>query len=133
MEKADIDVVYRNALKKLHKKYPDHPIFKFKLDRQIEFMDLLRDGQGYYIQEGIKDKLPEIVIPLIGTFQYNPLRAIAEKVKAEYKNKLYPDEITELIKEKLAIFFDNNPNPFVTTRAKPRTFSFTDNSKDEII
>lgn len=125
--------VYKLALKKLYKQYPKHPIFSFSIDRQIEFMDLLRQGQGYFIREGIRDKIPEIVIPMIGSFKYNPLRAIAEKVKAEYRNKLYPDEINQLIKEKLATFFKTNPDPFTTTRAKPRTFSFTDNSNEEII
>ena len=115
--------VYQNALKKLHKTNPNHPIFGFRPERQMEFMDLLREGQAYYIREGIADKVQEIALPGLGTLMYNPLRAIAEKVKAEYKDKLYPYEMDQLIKENLATYFETKGDPFVKGRAKPRKFN----------
>lgn len=117
--KIDLDLVDKNTLIHLMRMNPNHAIFKLEHKAQVEFLELIREGQGSYIKQGIIDHQKEIAIPGLGTFLANPLRDIVQQTKNEFKGELTRDEMNDLIKQRLSTFFKTHSDPFKQKRATP--------------
>jgi len=128
-EKVDLDVVYARTLKHIKRLNPEHKIFKLEPKEQKELLAFLLKGQGYYVREGIKNKVGSMALPGLGKFMFNPLRVIVNKIRKELTDKLEPYEVNQLIKEALMDFFDTHQNPFKKERAQ--VYSFDLNAKDK--
>jgi len=122
MEKVNLDIVFKKTLEDIKKYRPKHMILTLSEKEQRELFMYIHKGQGWYIREAIKNGDKEIVLPGLGTFLYNPLRKIVNAVRRKYKNRLYPHEIKQIIKEEFAIFFKENPDPFKVKQPIVRYF-----------
>ena len=110
--KVDMDVVFKNALTKLRKQRPNHPIFKVDVDTQILYMKWVLEGQSFAMRSAFKNGDEEIALPALGKFTISPLRKIAVDTAKKFSGILDKYEIKELIKQGFAKFYKDNPDYF---------------------
>ncbi len=117
-----MDEVFRKTLIRLKQRVPNHEIFNLEPKEQQEFMSLVLRGQGYFVRTWMERGIKEISLPGLGTFLFNPLRTMVNKIKRELRDKLETFEINQVIKEAFVDYFADNPDPF--RRSNPTIYRF---------